>query len=120
MPTLIGIAFLAASIICLTVRKDYLFPLLVFSGIFQAASVVSFESFGIPPYYLVACCFILDTFVLTSPRPQATSRVPFALTAFCVVGALSAFVGPLIFAGIPVYDPSLGIDAGFLNGPEPL
>ena len=34
-----------------------------------------------------------------------------------VVGICSAVLLPLLFSGIPVYDPRLGIDAGFLYRP---
>ena len=39
------------------------------------------------------------------------------LLIFGAIGITSAFVFPVIFAGVPIYDPKIGIDDGLFNRP---
>ncbi len=120
MPTLEGIVFLPLAIYFFFRHPDRLFPLLVISTVFEASSIVSSGPVGIQPYYVVAILFVLQA-IIRHPGLFAggSSRfLPFwILAAFTIVGLGSAILLPVLFAGIPVYDPRLGIDAGFLYRP---
>ena len=120
MPTLEGIVFIPLAIYFFFRHPDRLFPLLVISTVFEASSIISSGPVGIQPYYVVAILFVLQA-IIRHPALFAgdSSRfLPFwILAAFMVVGICSAVLLPLLFSGIPVYDPRLGIDAGFLYRP---
>jgi hypothetical protein len=104
MPTIIGLVFLLASLYLFRKGSSYLFGLLVFSGIFQAATIVSSESAGIQPYYLVAMFFLARCIVEVTLRKTEVRRVVGmgVLWAFIALGVISAFIYPVIFHGIPV------------------
>jgi hypothetical protein len=120
MPTLEGIIFVPLAIYFFFRHPDRLFPLLVISTVFEASSIVSSGPIGIQPYYVVAVLFILQA-IIRRPALFAgggSRIVPFwTLAAFLIVGVSSAVLLPVLFAGIPVYDPRLGIDAGLLYRP---
>lgn len=118
MPTLEGIVFVPLAIYYFLKRPDLLFPLLIVSAVFQASSIVSSGPIGLQPYYFVALLFILRYRLQswTSPIALAAVRTPIrALAMFGLVGVASAVILPVVFAGTLVYDPKLGIDAGYLQ-----
>ena len=120
MPTIEGIIFVTLALYFFARHPDRLFPLLVISTVFQASSIISSGPVGIQPYYFVAFAFILNAFVRRPRMLIRNSRAatPFlALTAFLILGVTSALVLPILFAGVPVYDPHLSIDAGLLIRP---
>jgi hypothetical protein len=104
MPTIIGLVFLLASLYLFRKGSSYLFGLLVFSGIFHAATIVSNGSKGVQPYYLVAIFFLARCLVEVTLRKTEVRRVVGmgALSAFIALCVISAFIYPLIFHGIPV------------------
>jgi hypothetical protein len=118
MPTVIGLIFVGLGVLCLVKKEEWLFGLVVISGLFEAASAINFGSQGIQPYYILACLFIYSQGKKASFW-NGTSRFKGEnyLFAFGCVGVLSALVCPLIFAGIPVYSPKVGLDDGFLFRP---
>lgn len=112
MLTPLGTMFLIATIYCGVRSSDKLFSLLIFSSLFQAGSIINIGTLGIQPYYFVACCFILRTFLDRSFGGVSPTvfRGKLPLLLFCVIGVGSAFTLPLIFRGVPVYDPKVGVD----------
>ena len=110
MPTVIGIVFLLLALYCFAKGSGKLFSLLIFSGIFQAATV--FTTVSVAPYYLVAVFFIIraaaDLFLSRTTTHRVKGLAP--LLVLGVLGIVSAFLYPHIFSGIPVYDPRLGLD----------
>jgi hypothetical protein len=123
--TVMGAFFIPIALLCALFRPSYLFSLAPFSAIFQAGSVLNgriagFE-FGVPPFYFVASCmalrFLYLIFIRVSVAPKRYGPVQ-KITAFLVVfwlwSALSAFVMPLLYGGIPVYSPRDGIDEQYL------
>jgi hypothetical protein len=118
MPTVVGIIFLALGIGCLVKREDWLLGFLMFSGLFQASSVINFGSFGIQPFYFAACLFLYSQARKNQFwRSGIRFRGKNLLLMFCCLGVFSALVYPFIFAGIPVYVPKVGIDDGFFYRP---
>jgi hypothetical protein len=110
MPSIIGVVFLVASLSLFRKGSSYLFGLLVFSGIFQAASIVSSESsIGVQPYYLVVVLFLVRctvdaTLRYTDVRPVIGMGL---LCAFVALSVASAILYPLIFPGVFVDNPAL-------------
>jgi uncharacterized membrane protein YhdT len=118
MPTVIGVIFAALGFYCMTRGEDWLLGFLLFSGLFQAASVINFGSAGIQPFYLAACLFLFARAV-RNPfwRQDVQFRGKKLLLAFGCLGVLSAVAFPVVFSGIPVYSPKVGIDDGFFYRP---
>lgn len=118
MPTVIGLIFLALGIYCLVNKEDWLLGFLIFSGLFQASSVINFGSFGIQPFYFASCLFLYSQ---AKKKRFWKHDVDFSgkrvLAVFGGLGLFSALAYPFIFAGIPVYSPKIGIDDGFLYHP---
>jgi hypothetical protein len=123
--TFLGAFFIPVSLAFLWFRPKYLLPLLVFSSIFQAGSVVnsqigSFE-FGLPPFYFVAIC-IAFRYVLLALKdgrilPLGTGQTKGILTLLLMFwgwSVSSAWVMPRIFDGVQVYSPREGIDEQYL------
>ena len=94
--------------------------LLIFSSIFQAASVLNVNSqfeFGLQPYYFVSivltasmCVKIIinnGKLIIGSEK----KNLAIILLSFGVYSAVSSFILPIVFNGINVYSPRLGIDA---------
>lgn len=118
MPTVIGVFFLVAALICFWRNDESLFALVIFSSIFQGASMTSTGSLGLQPYYLMALLFAVQTAWIygTQSGPEAfKGRIP--LLVFGAIASISAFTLPFVFAGIPIYDKSIGIDDGLLYRP---
>jgi hypothetical protein len=120
MPTVIGIIFFVTAACVFFLDDDKLFSLLIFSAIFSASSVVALSDAGIEPYYLVGALFVLQS--IYRVWGGTVAQIPFRgkrwMIFFAGVAIISAFTLPFIFAGIPVYEPHVGIDAGlFLRPP---
>jgi hypothetical protein len=128
--TLLGVIFIPAAVLCTFLWPSYLFPLAVFSTIFQAGSVVNgriggFE-FGLPPFYFVASCIALRFLYLVFVRGRVALRrygpvqkLATFLALFWWWSVMSSFVMPCIYRGVPVYSPREGIDEQYLY-PTPL
>jgi hypothetical protein len=112
MPTIIGVIFFFFAAYCFLLKEDGLFGLLIVASVFQAASAINIGERGIQPYYVVAVFIIARAVINRSLGAPAKARVPQAawLLLFGAIAIASAFVLPFIFAGIPVYDPKVGID----------
>jgi hypothetical protein len=115
VPTFIGYIFLFLSLCCFIKGSSYLFSLLVFSGIFQAATVTSSSAVGMEPYYLVALFFLVRCSLNIMFKKINIGKIKgiYSLFFLLCVGITSAFVCPFIFRGMLVYYPPLGLDDGF-------
>lgn len=115
--TTFGLIFLPIVILWIVLWSKHLIPLLVFSSIFQAASIYNLGSFAIAPYYfvsiVVAVKLLFSLTVLKEKIFFANKNLKFALIALFSFGAwglVSAITMPLIFEGLPVFNPRGGID----------
>ncbi len=119
MPTIIGAIFFCSGLYCFLFKEDGLLGLLVISSIFEASSAINIGERGVQPYYLVAGFILARAMVKYAfgIRPRlAIPKLGWLLT-FGFIGVTSAFLLPLIFAGVPVYDPKVGIDPGLFFRP---
>lgn len=119
MPTIIGIAFFCCAAYCFFLKEDSLLGLLIIASIFQAASAINIGERGIQPYYVVAVFIIARALVNRILGIRSRAHMPQApwLLLFGFIAVASAFILPFLFAGIPVYDPKIGIDEGALFQP---
>lgn len=119
MPTIIGVIFFCSAAYCFALKEDRLFGLLIIASVFQAASAINIGERGIQPYYVVAAFIIARAIINRSFGAPAKARMPQGawLLLFGVIAIASAFVLPFIFAGIPVYDPKIGIDDSLVVHP---
>lgn len=119
MPTVIGVIFFCCGVYCFLLKEDSLLGLLVIAGIFQAASAINIAERGIQPYYVIALFVIVRAAINRMLGSSSSRFVPQSawLLAFAIIAIASAFVLPIIFAGVPVYDPKVGIDDGLFVRP---
>ena len=119
MPTIIGVIFLLLSLYFFTKGSSQLFSFLVFSGIFQAATVISSPTIGIQPYYIVALFFLARCYLEIVSKKTTFHKIKglYPLVALGCIAAVSAILFPYIFRGLPVYYPPLGLDAGIYTQP---
>src|ERR1700720_434656 len=114
MPTVIGVIFFCYGAYCFFWRQDGLLGLLIVAGIFEAASAINIAERGLQPYYVIAAFIIARAVLNRSLGVRANRSMPQGAWLLCFGGiaVASAFVLPTIFAGVPVYDPKIGIDDG--------
>jgi hypothetical protein len=107
MPTLEGVVFLPLALYFFFKRPHLLFPLLILSAVFQASSIISSGPVGVQPYYCIAALFILRTLIIGQRRigPRPPNSFQYLWLAFAALAVASAFVLPIVFEGIPVFDP---------------
>lgn len=119
MPTLIGVAFLLASLFCFFRKDDSLFAVVLLSSLFEASSVISSNTFGVQPYYAVTSLFILQMLYRKTCGYSLKARFNGKrwMILFAVVAMLSAAILPSVFAGMAVYNPYAGIDNGLQLSP---
>jgi hypothetical protein len=119
MPTVIGAIFFVAALYCFFFREDALFGLLLIATVFEAASAVNIGDRGIQSYYVVAVFIIIrgavNNFLGIRPRILMT-QYP-RLLVFGAISVISATIFPIVFSGIPIYDPKIGIDDGLFIRP---
>lgn len=112
--TLIGFIFLPLGIYSLCCRKSWLLPLLIFASIFQGAAVVNLSGgvdYGLSPYYFLALLVSSRLWAATLAGGVSVFRrrwIPFA--AFSAIAIAGAFILPVLFQGMPVFNPREGID----------
>lgn len=119
MPTVIGLIFFCCAAYFFLFKEEALLGLLIVACVFEAASAMNFGERGIQPYYLVAIFIILRA-IANKFLGLKNRKVPSSfkwLVLFECIAVASALIAPIIFAGIPIYDPKIGIDAGFLIRP---
>lgn len=119
MPTIEGVVFFLAAAVLFFQPGEGLFGLVLISAIFEASSIYAGTDHGIQPYYMVGLIYGLQS--IARGRWTAFSKLRFSgkrwVILFLTVAILSALVLPHIFAGIPVYDPYVGVDDGLLIRP---
>lgn len=98
--------------------KGQLLPVAMFMSVFAAASVVNFGAgglqIGVQPAYVVLLLALGTRFLGRRPR-KMKSWIPLTSTTFLIAlfvtyAAVSAFVNPLLFNGIPITNAKLGGD----------
>lgn len=119
MPTIEGVVFFLAAAFLFFRTGEGLFGLVIVSAIFEASSIYVGTDHGIQPYYMVGTIYVLQSFA--RGRWVGFGKLNFYgkrwLILFLFVAVLSAIVLPRVFAGVPVYDPYVGIDDGLLIRP---
>jgi hypothetical protein len=119
MPTIIGVIFFLFGAYFFLWQEGGLLGLLIISSIFQASSGINIAERGIQPYYIIAAFIIARALINRALGIRFEKSTPQSnwLLIFGVIAVASAFVLPVVFAGIPVYDPKIGIDDGLLIHP---
>lgn len=119
MPTVIGLIFFFFGLYCFLFKEDWLFGLLIIAIVFEAASAVNFGERGLQPYYIVSFFVVARGLLKWSHGVTRNRRMPQGmwLLMFAGIGAASAVVLPIVFAGIPIYDAKVGIDDGLFIQP---
>lgn len=118
MLTIVGVLFLLTAIYAYYRSVQSLFALLLFSSLFPATALIDIGSRWIPPYYIIACLFIIKSFTIKHDSNSISSfNGKYVLVVFGCIGVTSAILLPLVFSGTPVYSPQVGIDDGAFYRP---
>ncbi|MDQ2832344.1 MAG: hypothetical protein M3Y50_01095 [Acidobacteriota bacterium] len=119
MPTIIGAIFFLFAAYYFSCEEDGLFGLLLVAGIFEAASAVNIAERGVQPYYIVALFIIARALINRVMGTRPNTAIPYAklLITFGFIAIFSAFLLPIVFSGVPIYDPKIGIDDGLFVRP---
>ena len=117
MPTILGIVFLIFAVWFFWRGKGRLFGFLIVTSIFGAASVLNFGSSGLQPYYFVGCIYLLSQYKHLNLSQKSLFPGARPLLLFVIVGITTAIICPRLFAGLPVYSPTISIDEGLLYRP---
>ncbi|HTF71750.1 MAG TPA: hypothetical protein VK638_54695 [Edaphobacter sp.] len=114
MPTIIGGIFFIFGLYYFFLKEEGLLGLLIIASVFQASSAVNIAERGIQPCYVIATFIIARAIVNYTLGVRLKKIMPKNnwLLLFGVIAVVSAFILPVIFSGIPVYDPKGGIDEG--------
>lgn len=116
--TTTGAFFILTSIFGI-LKYKYLVFLLLLSSIFQAAAVANIGTKGIPIFSFVEIIFIIVSVVKVKGRfvfDKQQQKIYIVLFILLLWGVLSAFLFPIIFSGIHVFVPILGLDAQYGYG----
>jgi hypothetical protein len=118
MITVFGVIFFISGAYCFLFAEDSLLGLLLIATVFEGASAIDIGDRGIQPYYIVAC-FVIMRGLINWALGLSIKRMQYGawLLVFGVVAVGSAFISPVLFAGIPIYDPKIGIDPGLFIRP---
>jgi hypothetical protein len=119
MPTAIGVLFFCCGAYCFLRKEEGLLGLLIIAIAFEASSAVNIADRGLQPYYVVALWIILRALANRAVGIRSDASMPEGrwLLLFGAIAITSAIVYPIIFAGIPVYEPKIGIDDGLFMRP---
>lgn len=119
-----GLILMPLSLWVFLFRPSALAPWAIFVCSLQAAAVANLGgafTIGISPYYFVGGLIALRLFPLwLSGRmllfeDEPTTRYARMLVVFIAWSALSAFLLPWLFAGLPIDDPRMGVDRGYFQ-----
>ncbi|MBV8135001.1 MAG: hypothetical protein JO121_05055 [Deltaproteobacteria bacterium] len=116
-----GIILAPLSVAILLFRPSRLAEWAIFVSIFQAAAVANIGAFGVGPYFfvviLIASRLIPEwlTGRVRYFRDEAVVKHMQMMTVFVGWTVFSAFISPILFAGTPVDDPRVGVDASYLQ-----
>jgi len=97
-------------------KKEVLYVALVISALLQASSVINIGSIGVPSFAFVQIVIAIYFFIgLFSKRgvykcSQKAANIIYMLFVFFVCSVIISLVSPVLFSGIPVLDPKVGID----------
>ena len=116
-----GAIFIPIALFVFLFRPQYLLSLMVVGSVFAGASVldvsVGDSVFGLQPYYFVAALLAIRAvpFLLghrhVGPRlDPAVGKIHSSLIYFWSWATVSAFLFPVIFRGVRVIDPRLGVE----------
>lgn len=120
--TIVGVMVIALTALAVTRRPIRLAQLAIAFCTWEATAVVATPGFGIQPYYFVGVAIFARLVWKLSLRGgefgahSALSRGLGLFGLLLLWGAVGAALHPLIFAGMPVYAPGIGIDSQVVDG----
>lgn len=119
--TVLGVITVAAVVAAWLFRRGAVQYVLGVAAVFPQTAGLLIGDKGFPLFYLavtVLAVLAVTRVLLALARPQETqdavspprSAADALAVALVIWGAVISFAGPRIFAGLPVFDPSLGVD----------
>ncbi len=119
--TVLGVITVAAVVAAWLFRRGWLQYVLGVAAVFPQTAGLLIGDKGFPLFYLavtVVAVLAIPRVLMAIARPQTAqdaTRPPrttadILAVALVIWGAVISYAGPRIFAGVPVFDPSLGVD----------
>jgi hypothetical protein len=117
--TVLGLVTVVAVLAAWLFRRDAVQVVLGVAAVFPQTAGLLLGDKGFPLFYLAVCVLAVPAIphllmALAAPRrvtaPRSRRVVDLLAVGLVVWGAVISYAGPRIFAGMPVFDPSLGVD----------
>lgn len=120
--TLFGIVWCSLALVFLFFPPKYLYVLMLTSCVFQAASVFSFGSLWITPFFFTQILFLLklSPYVLANGLSINISRVTFLFIVLVIFSAFITMSAPVIFSGTRVVSSAFSFEVNYATNGKPL
>ncbi|HGM5417217.1 TPA: hypothetical protein ACKP1J_001575 [Serratia liquefaciens] len=120
--TLFGIVWCSLALVFLFFPPKYLYVLMLTSCVFQAASVFSFGSLWITPFFFTQILFLLklSPYVLANGLSINISRVTFLFIVLVIFSAFITMSAPAIFSGTRVVSSAFSFEVNYATNGKPL
>lgn len=120
--TLFGIIWCSLALLFIFFPPKYLYVLMLTSCVFQAASVFSFGSLWITPFFFTQILFILkmSPYVLANGLSINISKVTFVFIILVMFSILITVTAPSLFSGTRVVSSALSFEVNYATNGKPL
>lgn len=113
--TLFGIIWCSLALLFILFPPKYLYVLMLISCVFQAASVFSFGSLWITPFFFTQILFIvkMSPYILANGLSLRFSKVTFLFLMLVLLSMLITAISPSLFSGIRVVSPTYSFEVNY-------
>ncbi|CAI2410656.1 hypothetical protein [Serratia proteamaculans] len=120
--TLFGIIWCSLALLFIFFPPKYLYVLMLTSCVFQAASVFSFGSLWITPFFFTQILFILkmSPYVLANGLSINISKVTFVFIILVIFSILITMTAPSLFSGTRVVSSAFSFEVNYATNGKPL
>ncbi|CAI0922229.1 hypothetical protein D3C81_19960 [compost metagenome] len=120
--TIFGIIWCSLTLLFIFFPPKYLYVLMLTSCVFQAASVFSFGSLWITPFFFTQILFLikLSPYVLANGFSINISKVTFLFIVLVIFSILITMSAPSIFSGTRVVSSAFSFEINYATNGKPL
>ncbi|CAI0798019.1 hypothetical protein [Serratia quinivorans] len=120
--TLFGIVWCSLALLFIFFPPKYLYVLMLTSCVFQAASVFSFGSLWITPFFFTQILFLikLSPYVLANGLSLNISKVTFLFVVLVIFSVIITMSAPSLFSGTRVVSSAFSFEINYATNGKPL
>ncbi|CAI0794665.1 hypothetical protein [Serratia proteamaculans] len=120
--TLFGIVWCSLALLFIFFPPKYLYVLMLTSCVFQAASVFSFGSLWITPFFFTQILFLLkmSPYVLANGISINISKVSFIFIMLVIFSIFITMTAPSLFSGTRVVSSAFSFEVNYATNGKPL